>query len=56
MITKGIKLNANGDDRSYILNTFHYDSKEKELLVVGKSLYQATVRYRNKKLCVYRFK
>lgn len=34
-IIKGIKLNANGDDRNYILNTFHYDPKEKELLVVG---------------------
>jgi hypothetical protein len=34
-IVKGIKLNSNGDDRSYILNAFHYDPKEKELLVVG---------------------
>lgn len=34
-IIKGIKLNANGDDRSYILNTFHYDEKEKELLLIG---------------------
>lgn len=34
-ITKGIKLNANGDERSYILSAFHYDVKEKELLVVG---------------------
>ncbi len=34
-LTKGIKLNANGDDRSYIFNTFHYDAKEKELLLAG---------------------
>jgi hypothetical protein len=34
-IVKGIKLNANGDDRSYILNNFSYDPKEKELLLVG---------------------
>lgn len=34
-IVKGIKLNANGDDRNYILNTFSYDLKEKELLIAG---------------------
>ena len=34
-ILKGIKLNANGDDRNYIFNTFYYNPKEKELLVVG---------------------
>lgn len=34
-ILKGIKLNANSDDRNYILSSFHYDVKEKELLVAG---------------------
>lgn len=34
-IIKGFKLNANGDERNYIFNTFSYDPKEKELLVVG---------------------
>lgn len=34
-LIKGIKLNANGDDRNYIFSAFHYEPKEKELLVVG---------------------
>jgi hypothetical protein len=34
-IIKGIKLNANGDDRNYIFNAFNYDPKEKELLITG---------------------
>ncbi len=34
-IIKGIKLNANGDDRNYIFNSFNYDVKEKELLIAG---------------------
>lgn len=34
-LIKGIKLNANGDDRNYILSSFHYEPKEKELLVIG---------------------
>lgn len=34
-IIKGTKLNANGDDRNYIYNSFNYDAKEKELLVAG---------------------
>jgi len=34
-IIKGIKLNANGDDRNYIFNSFNYDAKEKELLIAG---------------------
>jgi len=34
-IIKGIKLNANGDDRNYIFNAYHYDPKEKELLIAG---------------------
>lgn len=34
-LIKGIKLNANGDDRNYIFNAFNYDPKEKELLITG---------------------
>lgn len=34
-LIKGIKLNANGDDRNYILSAHQYDSKEKELIVGG---------------------
>jgi hypothetical protein len=34
-IIKGIKLNANGDERNYFFNSFSYDPKEKELLIAG---------------------
>lgn len=34
-IVKGIKLNSNGDERSYILSAFHFDVKNKQFLIAG---------------------
>ena len=34
-VIKGIKLNAKGDTRTNVYNTYHYDTKTKQLLVAG---------------------
>lgn len=34
-VLKGVKLNNKGDLRWYIYNSFHYDAKQKQLLIAG---------------------
>lgn len=46
---KGVKLNAKGDTRNFIYNTYHYDNKTKQLLAAGNIYTEEQINFEENK-------